>query len=300
MFQAGENMLKKIISLLLMAVTLFAFTSCAGGGAYIKLGGEKVPKGVYNYYYDKADENEARAVESCKIYLALQELMSKEGVSLSTNYKRLVAEDTEKLWSMFSSHYRENDITKQDITLIKTFDYGKKQLLEHYYASGGKNEVSLKQLREAFNKQYVIFRAVEDSFIKTTDTLEAVEMSEGEKKALRRTFEAMAERVNGGADIDSVNEDYNKEKGLVVTQSLSLNVVEKDSVLYSDSFFSQVSALKFGQAAVIESESNIYMLQRESPDNNEEAFTLYADKVLEGLRMSHIDKKLKKLAEGYE
>lgn len=294
-------MLKKLLSITIIIMCVLSLSSCAKGRGYVKLFGEKIPEGVYNYYLAEAskesDEAQTAAEYKVKNYISTARLMEKEGITLSTNYKRMAAEETEKLWSLFSSFYEDAGVSKQDVAEIKKSEMMKKELLHFYYGAGGRGEVSQETLRSEFAKKYVGFKAIEGSFIKQSDMGENTEMAEPEKKALRKKFEAMAKKVNSGADIDTVNESYNESLGLIVTQSLSLNVVKENDPLYSADFFSEVAKLSYGEAAVIESGSSIYMLQRVRAESDDETFSLYAAEVLEGMKMASVEKKIEKMAE---
>lgn len=295
---AGENMLKRGFSLVLTALMLMCLVSCVGESSAVKFGDYEVPIGVYNYFYDEAkneDDVKKAAEEKCKAYLATQILMEKENLTLSSARKREAAEQTEKLWSMFSAYYQEIDVTKQDITKIQTYLISKKELLHFYYGSG-ENEVSTAALKNEFNKNYVAFKSLEESLKKVNDIGEKISLSADEKKTLKSKFEAIAKRVNNGCDIDEENERYNEEKGLIVTQSLSLNIIKEDDPLYSSEFFSSVSKLSYNKAAVIECGGNLYMVQRFRADKNEETFSLYADDVLENMKMAAVEDKIEKQA----
>lgn len=296
-------MLKKLLSVAIIIMCVLSLSSCGKSKGYIKLFGEEIPEGVYNYYYAEAEKSGDGAEEAAeykiKAYVATARLMEKEGLTLSTNYKRMAAEETEKLWSMFSAYYEEALVSKQDIAEIQSREMMKKELLHFYYGEGGKNEVSEEKLRSEFAKKYVGFKAVEGSFIKQSDIGETAEMAEIEKKALRKSFEAMAKRVNSGTDIDTVNESYNESLGLIVTQPLTLNVTKENDPLYGSEFFAQVSELAYGEAAVIENGSSIYMLERVPVEKDEETFSLYADEVLEEMKMAGVEKKIKKLMEEF-
>ncbi|MBQ7295341.1 MAG: hypothetical protein IJW86_04025 [Clostridia bacterium] len=292
-------MLKRSLVFITIIMCVLCLSSCGSNKADVKIGGEKIPVGVYNYFYARTPEDSedrtASAEYLCKKYIAAEHLMGKEGISLSTNLKREAAEETEKLWSLFSAYYESIDVSKQDIAKIKTYEMSKKALLNFYYGAGGRGEVSEDKLREEFAKTYVGFKAVEASFIKQDTIGESVEMAESEKKALRSTFKTMAKKVNGGEDIDSVNESYNESLGLIVTQPLSLNVIKADDPLYGEDFFSEVAELSYGKAAVIESGSSIYMLERVRIDRDDETFVLYAEDVLEDMKMASVEKKIEKI-----
>ncbi|MBR2893838.1 MAG: hypothetical protein IKB94_08285 [Clostridia bacterium] len=292
-------MLKRSLGFIMIFVCVLCLSSCGSDKATVKIEGERIALGVYNYFYAEApkdsEDREKAAEYLCKKYIAAGRLMEKEGVTLSTNLKRQAAEETEKLWSMFSAYYEGIDVTKQDIASVKAYEMSKKALLHFYYGAGSKGEVSQEKLRSEFAEKYVGFKAVEASFMKLSDIGESVEMSEREKNALRKKLKAMAEKVNSGADIDSVNESYNESLGLIVTQPLSLNVIKENDPLYSESFFSQVKKLSYGQAAVIESGSSIYMLRRIRIDSDDETFSLYANEVLENMKMAKVEKKIEKI-----
>ncbi len=293
-------MFKKALSFVMVIMCVLCLSSCGKDKAALKIDGERVPLGVYNYFYAEAlresESPEETAEYLCKKYIAAARLMEKEGVTLSTNRKRQAAEETEKLWSLFSEYYEKNGMTKQDVSKIKTYEMNKKQLLHFYYGAGGKNEVVREKLREEFSKTYVGFKAVEASFLKLNDVGESVEMAESEKKALRTAFRALRKKANDGADIDQINESYNAGLGLIVTQPLSINVIKENDPVYGEDFFSQVAELSYGEAAVIESGSSIYMLVRVRVDNDDETFSLYANEVLEDMKAASVEKKIEKLA----
>ncbi len=269
----------------------------------MKFGEYEVPIGVYNYFYDESKDDadpEKAAQEKCKSYVATKLLMEKQNLALSTARKRQAAEETEKQWSMFSAYYQSVNVTKQDITKIKTYEMNKKELLHFYYGSGGENEVSVSALKNEFNKNYVGFKAIEEPLTKVGDMGESILLAGSEKKALKGKFEAMAKRVNSGSDIDEENVDYNEEKGLIVTQNLSLNIIKADDPLYSREFFSSVSKLSYGKATVIECSNSLYLVQRVRIDSDEETFSLYADSVLESMKMDSVENKIQQQMKNIE
>ncbi len=296
-------MLRKILSVAITVICVLSLTSCGRDKGYVRLFGEKIPEGVYNYYYAEAlkqgGDAEAAAEYKIKSYIATGRLIEKAGATLSANRKRMVAEETEKQWSLFSAYYEKAGVSKQALTQINTCEMSKKELVHFYYGAGGKNEVSQETLRSEFAKKYMMFKAVEASFLTLNDVGENIEMADSEKKALRSSFSAMAKKVNGGADIDSVNESYNESIGLIVTQPLSLTVIKENDPIYGKEFFSQVAGLSYGEAAVLENGSSIYMLQRVRADSDEETFSLYAAEVLEDMKMASIEKKIKKIMDEF-
>lgn len=291
--------MKKATSVILTVLSiLLCFTACSDEGYPLAVGESKISSGVYAYYLS-VSQNEEDALELCKEFAAAEKLMNDEAVSLSANYKRLVAEETDSKWSLFSAYYESIGVSKQDITAVISSEYNKKELLDYYYGENGKKPVSDKKLRAEFDSSYVGFKAIEASYIKLSDMGESVELSSNEKKKLKKSFTAMAKSINSGAiTVDDANESYNESIGLIVTQSLETALTKEGDVLYGDNFFGEVQKLEKGEAAVIESGSSIYLLQRQTITDDEDGyFFMYKAEILEKLKMSAVEKKLDAAAE---
>lgn len=261
----------------------------------------KFSQGEYAYCVSITKDKDT-AVELCKTYGAALKLMKDEGITLSANHKRAVAEETDSKWSLFSAYYESIGVTKQDITSVLTYEYAKKELLDFYYGENGENKVSDKKIRNEFNETYVGFKAIEASYTKFSDMGESVELSANEKKKIKNSFTSMAEKINAGnMTIDDANESYNESIGLIVTQALETVLTKQGDVIYKDDFFSQVQKLSEGEAAVIESGNSIYLLQRQSITDDEDGFVfLHKTEILEKLKMSAVEKKIAAVAENMQ
>ena len=254
---------------------------------------------MYTYFLSETKDKD-KTIETLKSLVAAENIMKAEGISLSANYKRVVAEETDKKWSLFSAYYESIGVTKQDITSALTYEYGKDELLDYYYGDKGKKSVKDSRLRTEFDETYVGFKAIEASYIKLSDMGESVTISDREKSAVKKQFNSMAQSINSGTmTIDRANEKYNESIGLIVTQTLDTVLVKEGNVLYDDSFFSEIAKLRNGQAAVIESGNSVFLLQRQSIANEDEYFYLYKSEMLSKLKMDDIEKKLLKESAGY-
>ena len=291
--------MKRVAILLLsLAVILATFSACTSGGYPIKVGESKISQGVYTYYFSQR-ENEADVLEICKEYEATRVLMKNEGITLSANYKRIVAEETDSKWNLFSAYYESIGVTKQDITDGLTAEYNKKELLDYYYGEKGKSPVSNNKLMSEFDKTYVGFKAIEASYLKVSDMGESVSLSDSEKKSLKNRFESMAKSINSGAmTINEANESYNQSIGIIVTHNLDTALMKQGDVLYGDNFFSEVSALNKGEACVIESGNSIFLVQRQTITSEDDGYIfMYKGEILEKLKMSAVEKKISEIAE---
>ena len=306
--------MKKIIVLLLAGILLFSLASCGEKNPYVLISGEgTVNKGVYAYFLDKvmsspeaysvdlkskeAVRNAAEAL--CKEYMAAEKLLSAEKISFSQQYKSQVAEETEKEWSLFGNYYKSIGMTKPDLTLINTYEAQKDCLLQYYYGKGGKNEVSDIDLKEKFVDLYIGFKAFEGSFTKVNVKGETVDMTESEREALIAEFRSMANKINEGASIDEVYADYCKKEGLVATNALEVMLTTEKDPMYADDFFKKLSTITHGKAAPVTSGSSVYVVERCTiASSDEDVFEQYRAVVLEKMKMSSVEKKITKKADG--
>ena len=294
--------MKKVAVLLLsLAVILSTFSACTVGGYPLKVGESRISQGVYAYCYSQS-RSEEETLEMCKGYEAARVLMEQEGITLSANYKRLVAEETDSIWNLFSAYYESIGVTKQDITQALTGEKLRSELLDYYYGEKGKEPVSEKKLMSRFDKTYVGFKAIEASYLKVSDMGESVSLSDSEKKSLKSRFESMAKSINSGAmTINEANESYNQSIGIIVTHNLETALMKQGDVLYGDNFFEEVSALSKGEACVIESGTSIFLVQRQSITAEDDGYIfIYRGEILEEMKMPDVEKKIAEVAEALE
>ena len=291
-------MKKLAVLLCLSAIMLMCFSACNGEAYPLSADGESIPAGVYAYYLSETKDTD-EALNMCLNYVAAAKLMKDEGITLSANYKRLVADDTDSKWNLFSAYYESIGVSKQDITQALIGRYNKMELLDYYYGENGKSPVSDDKIESKFDKTYVGFKAIEASYLKLSDMGDSVSLSEGEKKSLKNRFQSMAKSINSGAmTINEANESYNQSIGIIVTQNLETALMKQGDVLYSDDFFSQVSQLKKGEAAVVESLSSIFLVQRQSITSEDDGYVfIYRSEILENMKMPDVEKKISQTAE---
>ncbi len=303
--------MKKTIALLAVILTLFSFASCEKKEYPYTFENHVITEGLYNYYRDKvssspedysaAEGNEESISEAvkkcCSEYFAAIKLMEKENIALSSEFKRLAADNTENIWRMFSSYYESIGVTKQDITKVQTHESRLLQLLDHFYGAEGKDPVEEMDLKERFVDMYVGFKAIEGSLTRLNDKGETVSLSQNEIKETERQFSSMAESINSGvATIDDLNVQYNDSMGIIVTAPLSVLLVKEGDPMYDDDFFSSVSTITHGKAKAITSGDYIYVVERQTiATDDEDAFMSYRSEVLQDMRMNSIKKKLNSL-----
>ena len=305
--------MKKLVALLSLVLIFFTFASCGKGRYPLIFENHTVSEGLYNYYRDKvssspekygakADDKDSinsAAMQCCKEYLAAIKLMENEGLVLGSEFKRLAAENTEDIWSLFSDYYNSIGVTKQDITRVQTRLL---QLLDHFYGAEGKDPVKEIDLKERFVDMYVGFKAIEGSLTRTNDKGETVPLTEKEINEMVKLFSSMAADINEGtATIDELNAEYNDSLGIIVTSPLSVLLVKEGDPMYDDDFFEKVSSISHGKARAVRSGDYIYVIERQTiATDDEDAFMTYRSEVLQDMRMGKIEKKLRQLMEKME
>ena len=304
--------MKHFIALLGVILIVLSFASCGKNDNYpYSCDGQVVTKGIYSYYLDAvkkspekygADKDDTASIKEavkvcCSEYLGTIKLMEKEGIVLDSEFKRLAAENTENIWSLFSEHFESIGVTKQDITKIQTHESRLLQLLDHYFGADGEKPVSDDDMKEEFVDMYVGFKAIEGSLTKTNDNGETVELTEKEAEELESLFRSMASKINNRtATIDELNEEYNESLGIIVTAPLSTLLMKDGDPMYDDDFFSKVSEISHGYAKMIKSGSSIYVIERQTiATDDEDAFMMYRSEVLQSMKMETVEKKITKL-----
>lgn len=300
--------MKKFSALcILVFLILSCFTGCLSSRrSVLQLQDIKVSNGVYLYYLDEVlsntkkykidkDDNKAiiaKANELCALYAAAK--TKKETKSLNSIYKKAAAEETENLYSLFGNYYKSVGIEKSDITEIVSHDYRIKQYINALYGENGKTPTDEWELKEAFVDIYVGFKLIEAPLTKTTDDGETVSLTKNEINTLKASFNSMAKQLSAKTKtIDELNEEYNASLGIIVTSELPVTLMKENDPLYPDNFFSEVMKISHGYAKVIEGENNIYLVLRETiATEQEDAFVLYKDEILETLHKDTIIKKL--------
>ncbi|MGN1194213.1 MAG: hypothetical protein ACI4SB_01885 [Acutalibacteraceae bacterium] len=307
--------MKRSISLLTVFFIFFGLFGCGKHEQNtIDISGANVPVGVYTYYLDKvmsdpktysAKENDEASIKNaalseCKNYTALMSFLNDLGISLDYSLKSQVVENTENYWGMFSAYYKKIGVSKQDINKIMTYEAGKEQLVLYYYGEGGKNEVSEDDLKQRFVELYIGFKGFECKLTKENANGETVPMTETEKEETEAQLRKYANEIDEGADIDTVYAKYCKSKGLVAAEALEVNITKENDPMFDDDFFSKMSTISHGRAAIVKTGSSIYVVQRCTiATSDEDAFALYRTDVLNEMKMPVIEKKITKTAQTY-
>ncbi len=297
---------------LIITILLLAFSGCGKSDVFLSIGGQSITEGLFSYYLDTvvsypesygidADDDEAAvnaAAECCKQYVAAENFLKENGLSLTTEGKRAAASQVETLWSLYRTHYTEKGITKPDITLAVTHEYRLKRIVEYYYGADGLEPIDEDDLKEEFVDLYVGFRVIAAPLSKVNNLGETVPMNQDEKKALLATFREYRDEINGGtATIDEINVRYNETQQIIVTENLGINLVRIGSPMYTKEFYETLGEISHTKAGIIDCGTVLYLVQREKIATTEEdEFYRYRTELIEELKMDEIKEKIAELA----
>lgn len=300
--------MKKWTVLILCMAAVLSLAACGYDNTALTVDGENISVGLYTYYLDKvissgefaadSQKEQEKAVRLCCEALGAKRLMAKENITLSTAGKREIAEETEKLWSLFGAYYEKAGVSKADLNEATAHEIRKQELLEYYFGEKGKKPVADSLLRKKFSEEYVGFRCVEASLTRVSDLGETIALSAVEKKKLKSDFTALSEQINSGKiSFDRANEVYNEGLGLVVTQAPPVQFIGRDDPIYGGEFYARLSAVGIGKAKVITTATFMYLVQRLAfTREDEETYQLLRADILSDLKMAEVEKKIESVA----
>lgn len=288
---------------LLVAIILFCLAGCDGKAAVV-VQNASVSDGVFAYYLDNVltspsdygfdavpSKKQAidAAVKLCEEHIAVNSICREKGYKLSNLNKSSVATVTENYWGMFSGYYKSIGMEKQDLTSVKENAEKRALITEKLFGAKGETPVKKFTTIKALNNTHVGFKAITGYFTKIDESGNEVSCTEEEKEQIKQSFSEMAEKINNGEKIESLNRQYNKSQGLTGADKLSVIVIDRDDTTYSKDFYSQVKKLKVGTAGVIELDDYIYVIQR-TDISSDSYLELYARDILKYLKSKDVNK----------
>ncbi|MCL2023776.1 MAG: hypothetical protein FWG82_05330 [Oscillospiraceae bacterium] len=190
-------------------------------------------------------------------FAVVEKMFDESGLSLANSAKLDLSENLNNRWLVFGNYYQKIGVSKQ--TLYRTFANSAKRdaLFASVYGAEGTKAISEADLLKAFNDNFVTFRAFSDTF-RTPDG--SGNISDQEKKNLQTRFNNMLSQTQSGKDLDTIFSSYIDFEN----QHLPMQILEKNEQAgFGTDFFAKVQKIPHGDVAVIESGSDIHLLQRE-------------------------------------
>lgn len=259
-------MKKRAVALLLCFILTVFMCSC-GRYASVRVNGEKISQGIYNYFLDraKAENADASQTEQTEIankkladYVAVNSEFQNRGLKLGTEDKISLSDNVDALWHAYGEYYTKNKITKQDLYKIELSNTYRQALMLSIYSADGAKPVSEDELKNYFNSHYIAFKAITGFLTTVDDNNNAVAMSDAEKQNIMSKFSKMVEDINDG----SVSFDGASTYADNVTLTSNAIVIDADDKSYPKGFYEQLSSMEEGRAASFVIGDYIFTVQR--------------------------------------
>lgn len=310
------NNAKRIFPFLAAVAAALLLFSCARvPAAPVSIGGTDIPAGIWAYYLDSVTAKPAEYGLSpmaekadyidktnalCAEYIAVNTEFFQPGLSLGGDRRAAVSETVNDLWRVYGAHYLSIGTDKQTLTKIQTNLSAREALFLGAYDTGGKREVPEAEIKDYYNSNFVVFRAVNGYFTSTAEDGTVTDLSPAQVTALEKKFNGFLERLGEGESLEDIAESYAAEQGSA-SGSAPTSILRKASASYPEGFFDKVSALEPGDTAVLTFDKYIFLVEREDAFVNDGEFYLrYRTQCLTALRIDEFDADIADIAQGYD
>lgn len=243
-----------------------------------------------------------RAEELCAEYVAVNSLFQAYNCSLTAAEKSEVSVTTNDLWRLYGRYYESIGVSKQTFYKIQLSTAYRDAILDALYGEGGIAPVSEDQLRQYYEAHYIVFRAISGYYTSVDGDGNSVPMDEAERAATDSAFNNMAERINGGTDINTAYNDYLESIGdTQADETVTVRIAGADSQGYPEGFFDTVHTLEQDTATVVRLGDYIYVIVRLDPYTEDSSY-YQANKadVLRGLKAADFDALVRDHAQSYD
>lgn len=293
---------KKIISLLLVVVSIFSLTALSGctekePEAVLSLNDVKISNDVFVYFLDltiaelgtKASPTvlKEKAIEKVATYFKTNSLANAHGITLSIAEKTSVSEKVNGYWSTYDSYYEKIGVTKETLTKVFTADAFREKLTLTYFGTNGTEEIPLARIYAYFLSNYVLFQSITGYFTETDVAGETIRLPQNEIEALVIRFQSMADVVNSGEKTMEEAADYLAEAGM--QSSVQTVILHKDDTSYPEGFFDKIQSIDSRYAAIIASNDYIFLVVKAEADVNSTFFKSKKTEIIQILAGDGID-----------
>lgn len=175
----------------------------------IDYGKQTVTVDENNYkFYDYVN---MRAQEICRDYIATHYLFLKNGCELTETEQNTMSSYIQYQWAYSGGAYLygPNGVSFESFKqYMRVISYERSNLFDYYYDNGGEKEPSEDIIKKGLEDNFLIANVIEI----TTKDSDNKTLTEEKLKEIEAKLQAYADRINGGEDFKSVNDEYEAEK----------------------------------------------------------------------------------------
>lgn len=247
--------MKKVVSLILVAVLIFSLTSCTV--SKVKINGTKIDNEIYAYFEAHTDNNEEAILKEISRYVAINSEFTNRGLVLDSGVKSEVSTQVNDLWHLYGTYYDSIGVSKQTIYKIELSKAYENALLADYYAVDGDKPVTEDEIKKYFEENYAAIRFVTGYLFNVDENGKTITMTTTEKNKVTGSFKSVAEMVADGTSIEEA------------VGSLGENTEVRDTVInafsdgtFPEGFFDAVKGVEEGKTEVITVGDYIFLINR--------------------------------------
>ncbi len=273
------NSIKKIVASVLVATTLFSFTSCGADKSWTyKLEDYVVTSGMYVGMslaaYDEATALEGydvyktafdqelegkdglqwvkdEAEKLAKRYLAIEQKFDEMGFTIDSDTKSYLNSSSESYYNYYDQVYQYADkgFGLESFSTMQLNQYKSSTIFNSIYGQGGTEEVAEDVLKEAF---YEANAKVCYIPVRTSVTDEEGNSTKLEQADIEAEAEALKKRFENGEDFQKILNDYYKDEETIPEASRYTVIIDKnDSTNNPENILEFVKNGKAGDVAFI-------------------------------------------------
>ena len=299
--------IKTAICILLVNILCFlSLCSCSSSGkSYpLTIGDVDISAEVYNYYLAEVkndsvkhvdvEDQEQRAAEECREFVACNELIYKYGITLSPEEKVAASEKIRGMWQYYSDFYRFHNISKQTLTDMIEYEMLVDNLTCSAVLTGMSRDDALKRANDYFNKNYVCVSLIYSPF---TDKKGAV-LKESEQKKLTDKFTDMRNIVRRGSTMAFAASKY---PDIAEYDETKTNIISAYDSGYPKGMFENVMKMENGAAQVFKFNDGIYLIRKlDITDPEQNYFERYKKECMLALFSTNTFDAINTLAQSYK
>lgn len=250
--------MKKIISLLLVAILLAATLCSCSGPTKIKVSGVKIDNEIYTYFENTLEKDESDDVSEDAIksaisrYVTINSEFNNRGLSVDSEQKLALSESVNDLWHLYGNYYNEIGISKQTIYKIELSKIYESLLLADYYSN-----ISEDEIKAYFKENYMGIRFVNGYLFNIDENGSSVPMTNEQKDSVIASYNSVVTLINEGTLIEEAvaSLDENAEVYNTLINAFSDGT-------FPQGFWNEVKKIETGKVATVTLDDYIFLVQR--------------------------------------
>lgn len=285
----------------IICIFIYSLCSCSKESFSLTINNIEIPEEIYNYFLSVAENDEAysdakdksdAALELCKKYTAENEIIKKNGVSLSAEEKVSVSSDTKAQWLYFGSFYEKYSVSKQTLNMIIEHNRLFDDAVAAIYSENGEKPLSEKKIRKFFEENYIAVQIISTNFTDENGN----PSDEKEIEEITENFTVMRNTVRNGGSMESAAQQFPE----FAEYEGEASIISAFDTSYPSGLFKDVSELEKGGAQVYRYKSMIYLIHRLEDSDDDIFYSLYSKDCIIKMKKNEVKKSVNALAKSYK